>query len=191
MRYLLNILTVLLVAPLVVGGLLWIRSFRVSDDLTWDSAKQEGGKWQHVQRGIYAGKGKLIYYRRPCVTYREAGHPPKTGWDVAHYKPTDPADSFPNYASGSGRFGFWSMKDYWVVGSRALVIPFWAVTGAAVVLCLPALMLARRGWVRAYRRQHGLCVACGYDVRASGKRCPECGFSVSGKKDTGEAPDPQ
>src|SRR5687768_1271465 len=38
-----------------------------------------------------------------------------------------------------------------------------------------------RFW-RAERRLHdGLCLRCGYDLRASSERCPECG-AVAGRK---------
>src|SRR5690349_8200279 len=33
----------------------------------------------------------------------------------------------------------------------------------------------RRAHVRARRALHGLCMDCGYDLRESGERCPECG----------------
>jgi hypothetical protein len=46
------------------------------------------------------------------------------------------------------------------------------------ILGIPVLLIAlaylrRDKWLE--RRKGGLCVRCGYDLRESPKRCPECG----------------
>src|SRR5215212_6917369 len=117
MRFIFNTILVLLGAIAIAACLIWVRSYRISDDLTLDTAKQVQGKWEHVQRGIYTGRGRFVYYMRPWATYREAGHPPKTGVHIEHYVPTDPSIAFPSYTSGKGRFGFWRVNDYWIPGS--------------------------------------------------------------------------
>ena len=60
-------------------------------------------------------------------------------------------------------------------GFRAFVVPPWMVAAASGIL--PALWLHRRvaPWRERRRATAGLCRACGYDLRASPDRCPECG----------------
>lgn len=53
-----------------------------------------------------------------------------------------------------------------------LVLPFWLLACAAAAL--PAWRVV--GGLRARRRQRvGRCAVCGYDLRATPDRCPECG----------------
>lgn len=61
----------------------------------------------------------------------------------------------------------------------AIVVPLLVVPAFAIRLCLRC-----RRWL--YRRRHGLCARCGYDLRASPERCPECGTPVPRKRNVGE-----
>ena len=59
----------------------------------------------------------------------------------------------------------------------------------SLLLILPAVWTNRfRKSRRARRaRQRGLCPTCGYDLRASPERCPECGAVSAGPAETAAA----
>jgi hypothetical protein len=54
-------------------------------------------------------------------------------------------------------------------------IPHWAIL--LTTLPMPAAWIARRSRSRRFLAT-GRCVACGYDLRATPDRCPECGTPV-------------
>jgi hypothetical protein len=62
--------------------------------------------------------------------------------------------------------------------SQVLVIPCWFSVLVSALVPLGWLARARR--VRRGRRMN-LCPACGYDLRASNERCPECGGAILSK----------
>ena len=70
------------------------------------------------------------------------------------------------------------IRDQWhdrldvTVGS----MPYWPLLVPFLVL---PLVQCRARWRRARRRRTGQCVACGYDIRATPQRCPECGLTTA------------
>jgi hypothetical protein len=64
------------------------------------------------------------------------------------------------------------------VGARTTeehLLPFWLLLGAAAALQPWWVTYYSRRWRRSRRLKAGLCVRCGYDLRATPGQCPECG----------------
>lgn len=58
-------------------------------------------------------------------------------------------------------------------------VPYWLLAIAASVLPIWFWFRVRRQIVMRRRAAAGQCVGCGYDVRATPERCPECGAEVT------------
>ena len=77
--------------------------------------------------------------------------------------------------------GLWQKLGFYYHGDRLddayVSLPFWSLAALTGFPFLLSAMTFRRR-CRAARRSKGLCVHCGYDLRATPTRCPECGYEV-------------
>ena len=149
---------------------LWFRSHRAGDDIGYSA-----GARRHYLR---TGGGEMAL---EISTYSTDRFRPQFRWE------TDPRRAGALYMirrdSVWKRLGFYAAQGSIgspgrVVGATSTVmVPMWLP--AALTAPLPALWLATRTRRQRRRRraESGLCARCGYDLRASTGRCPECGTS--------------
>ena len=143
---------------------LWIRSYSVTDFVGWSGNPHS--------YGVLSISGLLRVER---FNYFDT-----PGWDYVQY-PTPLKGVWGEVAardrSGGSlkRLGFASVQiDYRSDGKQvrqAYYLPHWSLV--SLFALLPAIRWLPRLFPR--RRAPGLCAVCGYDLRATPDRCPECG----------------
>ena len=140
-----------------------------------------GNAWAGIPgRGNVA---KAVVAFGHAFAFRSAGGTMRVHWNYIR-RPEDRSTIGSIYGDAEpNRFGFaWNVaptgrdagngKPWARQGTVA--IPHWSVMLVSAVL--PALWFHGRRRAR-YRVVRGLCPACGYDLRASPERCPECGVA--------------
>jgi hypothetical protein len=161
---------------------LWLRGHAWGHQLQWRKAEDFGTSrytwWLVVEwgsGGLQVAQDAEVYERSAAATAQASRVTGRWAW---HGHSISPA-RYPRPAFSTldrPRLGFWLrwQNEPWVV-RRELIVPFWLL--AVLTLPLPALwsLRFRRRRVRARRAALGLCLDCGYDLRATPGTCPECG----------------
>jgi hypothetical protein len=173
---LLNGATVMSAVLCVATVVSWVRSFRVVDEWVWsDGADRPRRVYRMGHRYVWAAARGRVYAMHDTSwwfppQFRHARHDP-AGWALA-----------PDATYGSVLGFRWAAHVGTPMASsvtmppftlyRVVVVPHAFLAAFAAVL--PGVRLAR-GWRRRRGRAAGRCARCGYDLRATPGRCPECG----------------
>ena len=149
---------------------LWVRSYFISDQLEWTTL-------------LAGADGAVLSTRQFCL------HSGGGWWSEVEYT-SDPDNDF-TLGSGPARAERRSFEWRHTPGPLTiqfeatryggeLPVPYWLT---CLVLASPVTVRTARPWIRRRSRSHreqerrsrGLWPACGYDLRATPGRCPECG----------------
>jgi hypothetical protein len=164
-RRLLNLLTAVSLLLCVAVCVLWVRGRRVADAF-------RGSHWAAIScfDGIVVawGHGSDVHGYRP------------EGWGYSEDDPSEAVEGL-MAVSVAGARSRWHVPGLFFersVGSSGVAslmgVTSWLL--ALVLGILPAVWVVRRF---RRRRHSGLCPSCGYDLRATPDRCPECGSTAS------------
>ena len=66
----------------------------------------------------------------------------------------------------------WVPRIEWRNSYTLLILPFWVIM---ILFSIAPVYVITPVYRRRRRKNLGLCLKCGYDIRASEERCPECG----------------
>jgi hypothetical protein len=160
-------LSLVLCAALVV---VWVVTRTRAWTVTWSSGPT-------VLRGVRAHRGAISFAR---VTFRASPPPWDPTWrlnDVLSWR-TRAGD----HRDVPAAFGFdfyderpASNNVMFSAGTLAFRVAFVPLWMPVVITAAFPLLTVRRMAYRAAARRRGLCPRCGYDLRATPDRCPECG----------------
>jgi hypothetical protein len=158
----------------------YVRTFPPLAVLVWDPYLRFPGQLQFEAKGVTL----QFFDARGPVQGPDQGAPDYFAWE----------DTFRRNNAHAERLGFrftrFASIEQLTGPRRASLFEgyytFIAVPYAFVVVCtaiLPVLWVrsSRARALKARRLESGLCVHCGYDLRASGDTCPECGTRVAAK----------
>jgi hypothetical protein len=153
--------------------ILWARSYYRADEVSYTTHTPHTAGVVSVTSEKGRVVGVSVTYR-PNVPLWDFRGPPKRVWQFG----SPPVSESPSLLVTHGPFqtiGLGPVSgSYFGLDFVGASVPHFFIA----LLSLPLPLLAFRRWRRRRRfEREGLCRVCGYDLRASAVRCPECGTS--------------
>ena len=156
----------------------WAWSYVSTRGLIYRVEEPRGdGAWLAREYGLLWGKGNWIAYRHESVSYRGRDMPAFREREWIALPPMD-ATTISNYATAKPFLGVRSLHDPQGGLGDWLIVPAWWPVALTAIGPLAWVLILRRQALRRRRRREGLCINCGYDLRASTGACPECGAHI-------------
>jgi len=152
--------------------IVWVRSEFAYD--TFYKISSDTGTINYLLTRVVWDDGRLVVIVEPGIS----------PWPIAGQPWTHiPAGTYLHYPHGPQNNGFSNVKWIWFYhynwGSakrpneyRIIIIRIWII---AALLSIAPIAWAWRAKRERGRRMPGFCPRCGYDLRATPDRCPECG----------------
>lgn len=166
---------------------LWARSSQIVDmvdlNVEWNRTQPLRGEAVGFESWNGHAEMTLHYYSKGTSPLEANGLPPRLYTVDWNHDPEDRYSWIQTYPTWRCA-GMYTASDMTFVGSSIIDInhpdvvvkhygvPYWMIV--APTLVLPALW-ARRFMRRRSQSRRGFCALCGYDLRATPTRCPECG----------------
>lgn len=174
-RPLASTLAVASLAAALAVCVLWYRSYQAMEYIDcWHELSGTPVQRTFHQYMLFSGSGRVTFVFNELRYERPPRSAIPSGDRLKYFRDADP--QFLLYRES---FGWGSFRGR---GSEAwdqdkVTLPHWAFLLAALLLPLVRIVM----WKRDRRRRgSGCCSRCGYDLRATPDRCPECGTVPAG-----------
>ena len=202
LRYVVKLGSILSLALFLLVIAFWIRAQWRNDWFKFHHTSLKSSTWRGVTvvttRSYIYISWEAFYFDRPSRAVRYAKLLDRTGFFTHYAPPSAPPewllrDSFwkrigfgfhfesmtPDYAGDEEDRRYLYHYTYGNVG-----FPYWFALILLACAGLPLIFHIRASQLRRYRIRNNQCLKCGYDLRDTPTRCPECGEvreAVSGR----------
>jgi 4-amino-4-deoxy-L-arabinose transferase-like glycosyltransferase len=168
-RWIFNGLAALSLLLCVATAALWLRSYWTVDAIFHLNPLHRSD--------VYSDRGTLCL----DITSTDESRNSSTAWRYWHIRISSDRRRHLEIGEGQSflaRLGVGYLPNYLTLSGSSgaqFFLPHWLFC----VMFLIAPVIRRRRWLRNRPlRQTGHCVSCGYDLRATPDRCPECGTPI-------------